>query len=164
VCASSGRDGERPASLQPCPTAVTERRSPAANTTHILPSPNLFSRYYILNGGPNWYVLTDGCIFCLEILIGSGFHPHLPGFKHKFLAKALGATMWFFIFYRARFVLLSFTTPPKGDIRFREDGPKLLVCCRFIARTDTHCVMFQGLKHPWEGHGHGHHGEEISHH
>ncbi|KAN0133969.1 hypothetical protein V8E53_008187 [Lactarius tabidus] len=33
---------------------------------------------------------------------GSGFHPHLPGFKHKFLAKALGASMWFFIFYRAR--------------------------------------------------------------
>ncbi|KAF8893997.1 hypothetical protein BD779DRAFT_967730 [Infundibulicybe gibba] len=32
----------------------------------------------------------------------SGFHPHLPGFKHNFLAKALGATMWFFIFYRAR--------------------------------------------------------------
>ncbi|ETW80631.1 hypothetical protein HETIRDRAFT_45277, partial [Heterobasidion irregulare TC 32-1] len=33
---------------------------------------------------------------------GPGFHPHLPGFKHKFLAKALGASMWFFIFYRAR--------------------------------------------------------------
>ncbi|KAF8637973.1 hypothetical protein AX16_010605 [Volvariella volvacea WC 439] len=33
---------------------------------------------------------------------GPGFHPHLPGFKHTFLAKALGATMWFFIFYRAR--------------------------------------------------------------
>ncbi|PBK74507.1 hypothetical protein ARMSODRAFT_593569 [Armillaria solidipes] len=32
----------------------------------------------------------------------SGFNPHLPGFKHNFLAKALGATMWFFIFYRAR--------------------------------------------------------------
>ncbi|OJT13405.1 hypothetical protein TRAPUB_10040 [Trametes pubescens] len=33
---------------------------------------------------------------------GSGFNPHLPGFKHKFLATTLGATMWFFIFYRAR--------------------------------------------------------------
>ncbi|KAF9012456.1 hypothetical protein BDQ17DRAFT_1271603 [Cyathus striatus] len=32
----------------------------------------------------------------------TGFHPHLPGAKHTFLAKALGATMWFFIFYRAR--------------------------------------------------------------
>jgi len=41
---------------------------------------------------------------------GPGFHPHLPGFKYKFLAKALGATMWFFIFYRARFVLFSFVT------------------------------------------------------
>ncbi|KIY67752.1 hypothetical protein CYLTODRAFT_325618, partial [Cylindrobasidium torrendii FP15055 ss-10] len=30
------------------------------------------------------------------------FHPHLPGFKYQFLAKGLGATMWFFIFYRAR--------------------------------------------------------------
>jgi hypothetical protein len=35
---------------------------------------------------------------------GSGFHPHLPGFRHRFLAKALGATMWFFIFYQVRFV------------------------------------------------------------
>ncbi|KAJ8488903.1 hypothetical protein ONZ51_g3233 [Trametes cubensis] len=33
---------------------------------------------------------------------GSGFNPHLPGFKHRFLATTLGATMWFFIFYRAR--------------------------------------------------------------
>ncbi|KAH9855241.1 hypothetical protein C2E23DRAFT_612073 [Lenzites betulinus] len=35
---------------------------------------------------------------------GTGFNPHLPGFKHKFLATTLGATMWFFIFYRARCV------------------------------------------------------------
>ncbi|KDQ57777.1 hypothetical protein JAAARDRAFT_35469 [Jaapia argillacea MUCL 33604] len=40
----------------------------------------------------------------------SGFNPHLPGFRYQFLAKTLGATMWFFIFYRAR-----------------EDGPKLLM-------------------------------------
>ncbi|KAI0685204.1 hypothetical protein BC835DRAFT_1421488 [Cytidiella melzeri] len=33
---------------------------------------------------------------------GPGFHPHLPGFKYQFLSTALGATMWFFIFYRAR--------------------------------------------------------------
>ncbi|KAF8236520.1 hypothetical protein L208DRAFT_1390624 [Tricholoma matsutake] len=32
----------------------------------------------------------------------SGFNPHLPGSKYTFLAKALGASMWFFIFYRAR--------------------------------------------------------------
>ncbi|KAG9316318.1 hypothetical protein JVU11DRAFT_2349 [Chiua virens] len=32
----------------------------------------------------------------------SGFNPHLPGAKYQFLSKALGATMWFFIFYRAR--------------------------------------------------------------
>ncbi|KAG0700734.1 hypothetical protein DFH29DRAFT_982985 [Suillus ampliporus] len=60
----------------------------------------------------------------------SGFNPHLPGFRYQFLAKTLGATMWFFILYRAR-----------------EDGPKLL-----------------GLRHPWEGHGHGHHEEHSEHH
>ncbi|KIO28089.1 hypothetical protein M407DRAFT_40023, partial [Tulasnella calospora MUT 4182] len=38
-----------------------------------------------------------------------GFHPHGPSRFHSFLAKGLGATMWFFIFYRAR-----------------QDGPKLL--------------------------------------
>ncbi|KZP34178.1 hypothetical protein FIBSPDRAFT_1035268 [Athelia psychrophila] len=32
----------------------------------------------------------------------SGFHPHLPGFRYQFLSKAIGASMWFFIFYRAR--------------------------------------------------------------
>ncbi|KAF8135771.1 hypothetical protein EV363DRAFT_1159258 [Boletus edulis] len=60
----------------------------------------------------------------------SGFNPHLPGARYQFLAKALGATMWFFIFYRAR-----------------EDGPKLL-----------------GLRHPWEGHGHGQHDGHAEHH
>ncbi|KAF4598163.1 hypothetical protein EYR38_006559 [Pleurotus pulmonarius] len=35
-----------------------------------------------------------------------GFHPHLPGAKYTFLSKAIGATMWFFIFYRFRCVLL----------------------------------------------------------
>ncbi|GBE81620.1 hypothetical protein SCP_0313490 [Sparassis crispa] len=39
----------------------------------------------------------------------SGFNPHPPGFRYKFLATTLGASMWFFLFYRAR-----------------KDGPKLL--------------------------------------
>ncbi|KAI5477207.1 hypothetical protein MNV49_006580 [Pseudohyphozyma bogoriensis] len=30
-----------------------------------------------------------------------GFHPHLPGLGHRLTAKLLGASMWFFIFYRA---------------------------------------------------------------
>ncbi|KAF8342157.1 uncharacterized protein EI90DRAFT_2904581, partial [Cantharellus anzutake] len=30
------------------------------------------------------------------------FHPHLPGRGYQFLAKGLGAAMWFFIFYRAK--------------------------------------------------------------
>ena len=41
---------------------------------------------------------------------GTGFNPHLPGFKHRFLATTLGATMWFFIFYRARYVSNSLTS------------------------------------------------------
>jgi hypothetical protein len=32
----------------------------------------------------------------------AGFHPHPPSIMHRFLAKGLGAGMWFFIFYRAR--------------------------------------------------------------
>ncbi|KAN0114052.1 hypothetical protein V8E52_007028 [Russula decolorans] len=64
---------------------------------------------------------------------GSGFHPHLPGFKHKFLAKALGASMWFFIFYRAR-----------------EDGPKLLVRCRFVERTKL-IAYYTGFEAPVGG-------------
>lgn len=31
-----------------------------------------------------------------------GFHPHPPSLFHRGMAKALGAGMWFFIFYRAR--------------------------------------------------------------
>jgi hypothetical protein len=43
---------------------------------------------------------------CTVIGAGAGFHPHLPGFRYNLLAKSLGATMWFFIFYRLRCVLL----------------------------------------------------------
>lgn len=31
-----------------------------------------------------------------------GFNPRLPGLKINFIAKGLGAAMWFFIFYRMR--------------------------------------------------------------
>lgn len=40
----------------------------------------------------------------------AGFAPHPPAFKHRWGAKLLGATMWFWIFYRAK-----------------QDGPVLLV-------------------------------------
>jgi hypothetical protein len=47
--------------------------------------------------------------FILELLVddseGAGFHPHLPPVRYNFLAKFVGASMWFFIFYRARCVL-----------------------------------------------------------
>ncbi|TEB37376.1 hypothetical protein FA13DRAFT_1786530 [Coprinellus micaceus] len=33
---------------------------------------------------------------------GPGFHPHLPPVRYTLLGKALGASMWFFIFYRMR--------------------------------------------------------------
>lgn len=39
-----------------------------------------------------------------------GFNPHKPAFKHRFMSKALGGIMWFWIFYRAK-----------------QDGPVLLV-------------------------------------
>ena len=32
----------------------------------------------------------------------AGFHPHGPSMLHKVLAQGLGATMWFFMLYRAR--------------------------------------------------------------
>ncbi|TFK73953.1 hypothetical protein BDN72DRAFT_893420 [Pluteus cervinus] len=62
-----------------------------------------------------------------------GFNPHLPGFKHTFLAKALGASMWFFIFYR-----------------LRQDGSKLVGQHHF---GDDHG---HGHGHGQE-HGQGHH-------
>ncbi|CAD6892476.1 unnamed protein product [Tilletia controversa] len=31
-----------------------------------------------------------------------GFHPHQPSALHRYSAKILGASMWFFIFYRAK--------------------------------------------------------------
>ncbi|TFK44844.1 hypothetical protein BDQ12DRAFT_730858 [Crucibulum laeve] len=50
-----------------------------------------------------------------------GFHPHLPGFRYNFLAKGLGAAMWFFIFYRAR-----------------KDGAKLLGQHSFDSHDEGH--------------------------
>jgi hypothetical protein len=102
----------------------------------------------------------------LESIIcqGSGFQPHLPGFKHKFLAKALGATMWFFIFYRARFVYLLFMIFSKMKSRFQRGRPQTFGTLTFDCqdRTNTNPVV-QGIKHPWEGHGHEHHEEVASH-
>ena len=88
-----------------------------------------------------WLVITVGLTAVAGILVllrrfaeplaslGPGFHPHLPGFKHHFLAKALGATMWFFIFYRARCVTLAYIGIVSDDscILHRQDGAKLLV-------------------------------------
>ncbi|KAJ6499163.1 hypothetical protein C8R45DRAFT_1093415 [Mycena sanguinolenta] len=64
-----------------------------------------------------------------------GFHPHLPGRGYTFLAKGVGAMMWFFIFYR-----------------LRQDGGKLL---------GHHPFLDHGAGHDAHGHGHapdaGHH-------
>ena len=49
------------------------------------------------------------CSFSQEIIwtfTAPGFNPRLPGAKINFLAKGLGAMMWFFIFYRMRSVCL----------------------------------------------------------
>ncbi|KAF8622645.1 hypothetical protein AX15_006757 [Amanita polypyramis BW_CC] len=69
----------------------------------------------------------------------AGFHPHLPSAKYTFMAKALGASMWFFIFYRARFVRHHMSTFAIDQVGLRrKDGAKLLG------------------HHPFEGDGHGH--------
>ena len=70
ACASSrGRDGERSVNIPPPrATAVTEHRSPAANTAHVLPSLTessfavLFSQWraHLVR------IMADGRIFCLE--------------------------------------------------------------------------------------------------
>jgi hypothetical protein len=33
---------------------------------------------------------------------GLGFHPHFAGFTHRFVGKALGASMWFWMMYRTK--------------------------------------------------------------
>jgi hypothetical protein len=43
--------------------------------------------------------------------MAAGFHPHLAGAWHRYGAKALGASMWFWMMYRAK-----------------QDMPVLLVC------------------------------------
>ncbi|KAG6813549.1 hypothetical protein H0H92_009941 [Tricholoma furcatifolium] len=60
-----------------------------------------------------------------------GFNPHLPGFKYSFLAKGLGATMWFFIFYRARSGSGSSFAWAFSDLFNRQDGGKLLRAAHF---------------------------------
>ncbi|KAH8550676.1 hypothetical protein BGW37DRAFT_427447 [Umbelopsis sp. PMI_123] len=34
--------------------------------------------------------------------MAAGFHPHLAGAWHRYTAKALGASMWFWMMYRAK--------------------------------------------------------------
>lgn len=58
-----------------------------------------------------------------------GFHPHQPAFKHRWGAKLLGATMWFWIFYRAKqdgAVLLVSLDPRTECTRVLETQPDML--------------------------------------
>ncbi|KAJ7703055.1 hypothetical protein B0H17DRAFT_922353, partial [Mycena rosella] len=60
-----------------------------------------------------------------------GFHPHLPGRGYTLLAKGVGATMWFFIFYRLRYCLSRPSTCSQlthTHFVLRKDGGKLMVC------------------------------------
>ncbi|KDN43007.1 hypothetical protein K437DRAFT_257678 [Tilletiaria anomala UBC 951] len=53
-----------------------------------------------------------------------GFHPHQPSLKHRAGATILGATMWFWIFYRARQdgpVLLGLRHPWDGHHGHHDD-------------------------------------------
>jgi hypothetical protein len=85
--------------------------------------------------------------------LGPGFHPHLPGFKHQFLAKTLGATMWFFIFYRARCVTLAYilTTSDSLSVVHRQDGAKLLVRPVVFHCTPLAHLRFVGIEPPMGG-------------
>jgi hypothetical protein len=58
--------------------------------------------------------------------------------------------MWFFIFYRARFALLLFNDYLQFMSFFREDGPKLLVRCRFVERTKL-TAYYTGFEAPMGG-------------
>ena len=91
---------------------------------------------------------------------GHGTFPPTPGRLHTFVGKALGATMWLWILYRAK-----------------EDGPALLVCTRRgrarakpTPRTPNGSLRArpaarpaaQGFRHPWE-HAHGHGSADAGH-
>jgi hypothetical protein len=56
---------------------------------------------------------------------GLGFHPHFAGFTHRFVGKALGASMWFWMMYRAK-----------------QDGPVLLVNFELHYTLYTHDINY----------------------
>ena len=56
-----------------------------------------------------------------------GFHPHPPALRYRVLSQLLGASMWFFIFYRAKCVIILYISHICWWDLFRQDGPKLLV-------------------------------------
>ncbi|CAO3600581.1 unnamed protein product [Absidia cylindrospora] len=41
-------------------------------------------------------------------MAAGAFHPHAAGFWHRFTGKALGASMWFWMMYRAKQMVLLF--------------------------------------------------------
>lgn len=46
----------------------------------------------------------------------AGFHPHMPATRYSVVAKTLGASMWFWVMYKAKeegpVVLVRYFTPP----------------------------------------------------
>lgn len=72
---------------------------PLAEAT--LPRPTHPNNLSTMAGGVGMWIVSSGRCDA-EGLLAGGFHPHLPGMRYTMLAKGLGATMWFFIFYRAR--------------------------------------------------------------
>lgn len=67
---------------------------------HLQPPLNQHGRRWLLCVSPSIPALS---VLELSLLEAPGFNPHLPGLRHTFLSKALGATMWFFLFYRVRY-------------------------------------------------------------
>ena len=71
-------------------------------------APNFPLALSTMAGGPNLGGASLGLSVPLPTVIqknaGPGFNPHLPPARFGLMGKLLGASMWFFIFYRARCV------------------------------------------------------------
>jgi hypothetical protein len=76
---------------------------------------------------------------------GAGFHPHLPGFGYNFLAKSLGATMWFFIFYRVRCVASTLGPARQHDANGRRAAARTAGRSCWCVHISVRCVRREGL-------------------
>lgn len=81
------------------PRLPSPRRSSQPSSAH---STSLYSTTISTMAGPGACSPHPRTGYDVLTRLVAGFHPHPPSLLHRGLAKALGASMWFFIFYRAR--------------------------------------------------------------